>query len=172
MVRTSLPNRTYGRHRFYPWVGKIPWRRKCYPLQYSCLENPMDRGPWWDTVHGIRVWDDWEINPPQVLFFIFAVLGLCYGAGFFSSYSKQGLLSICSVWTFHCCGFSCWIALALGFSSCSSQALEHRTTVMDHGFHCFMACRIFLDQWWSPCLLHLLRILYLKQPLKPPYYKF
>ena len=23
------------------------------PLQYSCLENPMDRGAWWDTVHGI-----------------------------------------------------------------------------------------------------------------------
>ena len=21
-------------------------------LQYSCLENPMDRGPWWATVHG------------------------------------------------------------------------------------------------------------------------
>ena len=23
------------------------------PLQYSCLENPMDRGPWWATVHRI-----------------------------------------------------------------------------------------------------------------------
>ena len=23
------------------------------PLQYSCLENPMDRGAWWATVHGI-----------------------------------------------------------------------------------------------------------------------
>ena len=23
------------------------------PLQYSCLENPMDRGAWWDTVHGV-----------------------------------------------------------------------------------------------------------------------
>ena len=22
-------------------------------LQYSCLENPMDRGAWWDTVHGV-----------------------------------------------------------------------------------------------------------------------
>ena len=22
-----------------------------YPLQYSCLENPMDRGTWWATVH-------------------------------------------------------------------------------------------------------------------------
>ena len=23
------------------------------PLQYSCLENPMDRGIWWATVHGV-----------------------------------------------------------------------------------------------------------------------
>jgi len=24
-----------------------------YPLQYSCLENPMDRGTWWAKVHGV-----------------------------------------------------------------------------------------------------------------------
>ena len=24
------------------------------PLQYSCLENPMDRGAWWTTVHGVE----------------------------------------------------------------------------------------------------------------------
>ena len=24
---------------FDPWVGKIPWKRACNPLQYSCLEN-------------------------------------------------------------------------------------------------------------------------------------
>ena len=23
------------------------------PLEYSCLENPMDRGTWWATVHGV-----------------------------------------------------------------------------------------------------------------------
>ena len=23
------------------------------PLQYSCLENPVDRGAWWATVHGV-----------------------------------------------------------------------------------------------------------------------
>ena len=38
---------------FDPWVRKISWRRKCQPLQYSCLGNPMDRGAWWGTVHGI-----------------------------------------------------------------------------------------------------------------------
>ena len=31
---------------FDPWVGKIPWRRKWQPTQYSCLESPMDGGAW------------------------------------------------------------------------------------------------------------------------------
>ena len=32
--------RWFKRCRCSPWVGKIPWSRKCNPLQYSCLENP------------------------------------------------------------------------------------------------------------------------------------
>ena len=32
-------------------VGKIPWRRVCNPLQYSCLENLMNRGAWQAIVH-------------------------------------------------------------------------------------------------------------------------
>ena len=28
------------------------------PVQYSCLENPMDRGAWQPTVHGVRVRHD------------------------------------------------------------------------------------------------------------------
>ena len=32
------------RPEFDPWVRKIPGEGKGYPLQYSCLENPMDRG--------------------------------------------------------------------------------------------------------------------------------
>ena len=41
-------------HRFDPWVGKIPGEGNGYPLQYSCLGNPMDRGAWRATVHGVR----------------------------------------------------------------------------------------------------------------------
>ena len=36
---------------FDAWVGKIPWEYN--RLQYSCLENPMNRGAWRATVHGI-----------------------------------------------------------------------------------------------------------------------
>ena len=32
-----------------PWVRKIPWRRHGNPLQYSCLENPMEKRAWWAT---------------------------------------------------------------------------------------------------------------------------
>ena len=38
---------------FDPWVGKIPWRGHSNPLQYSCLENPTERGVWRATAHGI-----------------------------------------------------------------------------------------------------------------------
>ena len=38
---------------FNPWVGNIPWRGNGNPLQYSCLENPRDRGDWRATVHGV-----------------------------------------------------------------------------------------------------------------------
>ena len=36
-----------------PGLGKSPGVGTGYPLQYSCLENPMDRGAWWATVNGV-----------------------------------------------------------------------------------------------------------------------
>ena len=33
--------------------GRSPVRGNDNPLQYSCLENSIDRGPWWATVHGV-----------------------------------------------------------------------------------------------------------------------
>ena len=36
-----------------PGLGKSPGGEHGNPLQYSCLENPMDRGTWWATVHGV-----------------------------------------------------------------------------------------------------------------------
>ena len=35
-------------------LGRFPREGKGYPLQYSGLENFMDRGTWWATVHGVR----------------------------------------------------------------------------------------------------------------------
>ena len=36
-----------------PGLGRSLGEGNGTPLQYSCLENPMDRGVWWATVHGI-----------------------------------------------------------------------------------------------------------------------
>ena len=36
-----------------PGMGRPPGGGHDNPLQYSCLENPMDRGAWWATVNGI-----------------------------------------------------------------------------------------------------------------------
>ena len=36
-----------------PGSGRFPGGRHGNPLQYSCLENPMDRGAWPATVHGV-----------------------------------------------------------------------------------------------------------------------
>ena len=40
-----------------PGLGRSPGEGNGNPLQYSCLENPMDRGAWWATVH--RVAKSW-----------------------------------------------------------------------------------------------------------------
>ena len=36
-----------------PGSGRSTGGGNSYPLQYSCLENSMDRGGWWATVHGV-----------------------------------------------------------------------------------------------------------------------
>ena len=45
-----LQCRRYG---FDPWVRKIPYRRKWEQLQYSCLENPMERRVWQAEIHRV-----------------------------------------------------------------------------------------------------------------------
>ena len=55
----------------------IPWRREWHPHQYSCLENPMDRGAWGAAVHGVAksghdqvtftfIFKNWELGRKQV----------------------------------------------------------------------------------------------------------
>ena len=39
--------------RSNPGSGRCPGEGHGNPLQYSCLVNPMDRGAWWATVHGV-----------------------------------------------------------------------------------------------------------------------
>ena len=50
MLVVKNPPANAGDIRDSGWVGKILWRRHGNPLQYSCLDNPMDRGAWQATV--------------------------------------------------------------------------------------------------------------------------
>ena len=44
----------YRKPGFNPWVGKIPQEGNGNPLQYSCLENFMDRGAWGPIGHELQ----------------------------------------------------------------------------------------------------------------------
>ena len=48
-----------------PGLGRYPGERNGNPLYYSCLENSMDRGALWASVHGVaRVGHDLVTTPP------------------------------------------------------------------------------------------------------------
>ena len=56
-TRRGFPGRSGGEESAcnagsIPGLGRSPGEENGSPLQYSCLENPMDRGAWWVTVHG------------------------------------------------------------------------------------------------------------------------
>ena len=38
---------------FIPGSGRLPGKGHGNPLQYSCLENSIDRGAWWAAIHGV-----------------------------------------------------------------------------------------------------------------------
>ena len=68
LVAQTVKNRQQcGRPGLDPWVRKIPGGGHGNPLQYSCLENPMDRGAWQAKVHGMakswRVLSDFNSLP-------------------------------------------------------------------------------------------------------------
>ena len=57
----GFPGGSYGKESacnagvlgLIPGSGRFPGEGDSNPLQYSCLENSMDRGAWWATVHGV-----------------------------------------------------------------------------------------------------------------------
>ena len=43
-----------------PGLGRSPGRGNGNTLEYSCLENSMDRGAWWAIIHGVTKTDPTE----------------------------------------------------------------------------------------------------------------
>ena len=56
-----------------PGSGRSPGEGLSNPLQYSCLENPMDRGAWWATVHGVTQSWTWLSNQYFLLYLLFSL---------------------------------------------------------------------------------------------------
>ena len=64
-VAKNLPDNS-GDTGLIPGAGRSPGVGNENPLQYSCLENPMDRGAWRATVHGVAEMDTTEHAPARV----------------------------------------------------------------------------------------------------------
>ena len=75
-----------------PGLGRFPGEGNGNPLQYSCLENPMEGGAWWATVHGVaksrtqltdfttrQEFERWTLSPQE-----FILIGCRYFFFFFN----------------------------------------------------------------------------------------
>ena len=60
-------------------LGRSPGEGQGNPLQYSCLENPMERGVWWTTVQRVTKSQTWLKCP--ILFGLCARLCVCVSEG-------------------------------------------------------------------------------------------
>ena len=139
------------------------------PPQYSCLENPIDRGAWQATVHGSqRVRHDWSDLAHTVWnklfwgYFFFnvfiklflATLGLGCCAQAFSNCGEGGLLSSCGSRTSYHGRFSCCRAQALvcvGFSHRVHELWSPGSVVVVHRLSCSTERGILSEQGLNPC---------------------
>ena len=77
-----------GRPGFDPWVGKFPGEGNGNPLQYSCLENPMDGGAWCP-------WGHKELDTTERLHFFHSVTFI---KRFFSSSLLSAIKAVSSAY--------------------------------------------------------------------------
>ena len=80
---SACQRRRHKRIKLAPSVGKIPWKMKWHPTQYSCQKNPMDRGVWQATY---SPWRDKESDTTEYLSISFHPLSI---TSFCFSWSKR-----------------------------------------------------------------------------------
>ena len=64
-----------GDEGLIPALRRSPGEGNGNPLQYSCLENPMDRGAWWATIHEVTKESDMteQMDTAYIYMNLFAV---------------------------------------------------------------------------------------------------
>ena len=97
---SSESARNLGNPGLIPGSGRSPGEGNHNPLQYSCLENPMDRGAWWATVHGdLRVGHDWVTNTDWLInVLVWSWIEILIFKSIYSSFSWVCRLAVC--WQF------------------------------------------------------------------------
>ena len=96
-----------------PGLGRSPGEGNGNPLQYSCLENSMDGGAWWATVHGLqRVGREWA----RSLLHIYILPHIPFHSGLWQGIEYSSL----------CCevGPSCLSILSIRAYTCKPQTLS------------------------------------------------
>ena len=90
------PVRNAGDPGSIPGLGGSPGEGNGTTLQYSCLENPMDRGAWWATVHGVAQSDMTEQFHFLSVFFLISSSSFIKGFTYFFyvTFIKQKLCAV------------------------------------------------------------------------------
>ena len=85
-----------GDHGLIPGLERSPGEGQGNPLQYSCLQNSMDGGPWWVPAHGV------EKSQTRTEWLTFAFIPSLVMWGFFAVFIK---LSYFIFYSYACCMF-------------------------------------------------------------------
>ena len=123
--------------------GRSPGEGNGNPLQYSCLENPMDGGAWLATVHGVaksrtRLSDFTITIDIYVPFAIFLILGV----GFVDLFSSLVFLDYINLFNI-CCKAGLVVMSSLNF--CLSEKLFISSLILNEIFARYsnLGCRFF-----------------------------
>ena len=147
-----------------PGLGRSPGGGNGNPLQYSCLESPVDRGTWWAIVHGVtKTWRlpsdwacthtfmcDWDLRVP-ILNFHFVLSLFSISVLWFHDYVIQWYLDfrgsiILAVQTFTPCRYY----LLILSTSYKQQSIFHFPVNTPHLENpmSVVGC-IFCIHWWE-----------------------